>query len=100
MEVLALIIRSQKTWGTEPFTSSGCNLLNSDNRKPCCVDHDKAYRTGGWVISRLKADWELLKCLWKQNFLIAILMFVGVRCFGMWAFQYGKKRELWYEEEK
>jgi len=98
MEVIAAIIRSRRKWGTKPFKSSGCNVVPEGNWGECCIDHDKRYREGGWFLARLRADWELFKCVWgNKNPFAAMLYFIGVRCFGMWAFQYGKERELWYE---
>ena len=99
MEVVAAIIRSRKKWGTKPFQSSGCNLIPEGNWGECCVDHDKRYREGGWFLARLRADWELMLCMFQNgNPFIAILAFIGERVLGMWYFQWGKERSIWYED--
>ena len=101
MEALAAAIRSRKKWGTKPFESSGCNVVPEGNWGECCVEHDKAYRTGGWAVARLKADCALFMCVLRnRNPFAAVLYFVGVRFAGMWAFQYGKKRELFYQTKE
>lgn len=98
MEVVAALIRSRKIWGGVPFKSNGCNVVPEGNWGECCIEHDKAYRSGGWFIARLKADIELSRCIARnKNLFAAGLYFVGVRGWGMWAFQWGKKRELIYE---
>lgn len=97
-ELLLVLINSNRDFSTKIFTSSGCNVLNSEARKSCCVEHDKAYGRGGWIISRFKADWNLFTCIWQKNKAIAVVIFLGVRLFGMFEFEYGKKRKLTYED--
>lgn len=99
-EIIAALIRSRRKWGTKPFKSSGCNVVPEGNWGECCVEHDKRYREGGWAIARLKADIELFLCIASnKNLFAATLYFTGVRFAGMWAFQFGKKRALFYEPE-
>lgn len=94
-ELIAALIRGRRKWGGEVFHSNGCNYLPDGNWQESCVEHDKKYREGGWAIARLKADVGLLKGIWANgNPFAAILYFIGVRFGGMWAFQFGKKREL------
>jgi hypothetical protein len=95
MEVLAVLIRSRRTWEDKPFHSNGCNFTPEGNWGECCYEHDWAYRTGGWALARLKADIALSRCIFRnQNPFAALLYFIGVRVGGMWAFRYGKKRRL------
>src|SRR5687768_11296116 len=96
-EIIAAAIRSRRKWGDKVFKSNGCSGLwiPEGNWGECCTFHDKAYREGGWAIARLKADIELFKCIASnKNLFAATLYFIGVRFAGMYAFQYGKKREL------
>lgn len=94
-EIIAAAIRSRKTWGGTPFTSNGCNFLWDGNWHEACAEHDKRYREGGWAVARFKADYGLfLGIARNKNLFAAIVYFIGVRLFGQFAFQYGKKREL------
>lgn len=98
-EIIAAAIRSRRTFGGHVFKSNGCNATPEGNWGECCTVHDKNYREGGWAIARLKADIELMKCIGSNgNWFAAILYFLGVRFGGQYAFQYGKKRELIFEE--
>lgn len=95
-EALAIIVkglvigRSKNPWAG----GNGCNLFNNKDRYSCCTAHDKAYKVGGWHFARMKADISLFECIAAQNIFLALLMFVGVRYFGMWAFQYAKPIEV------
>lgn len=96
-EIIAAAIRSRKVWGGIVFKSNGCSglFIPEGNWGECCYEHDANYRRGGWAIARLKADVALFKCIASnKNLFAATLYFIGVRFAGMFAFQYGKKREL------
>ena len=80
------------------FTSSGCNVFNNSTRESYCIEHDKAYGRGGWCIARWNADWKLFKCIWKSNKILAVIMFLGIRLFGAFEFEYGRKRKLNYPD--
>lgn len=97
-EIVAAAIRSRKQFGGIVFKSNGCNMVPEGNWGECCQIHDKNYREGGWAIARWKADVALFKCIASnKNLFAATLYFIGVRFGGMFAFQYGKKRELLME---
>jgi len=98
MELVGIIIQVRKDVSHKLFTSSGCNVFNNPTREPYCIEHDKAYGRGGWCIARFKADWNLFKCIWKHNKFLALIMFLGIRLFGMFEFEYGKKRKLNYPD--
>lgn len=98
LELLGIIIHTRKDYSKKIFTSSGCNVFNSPIRENYCIEHDKAYARGGWVLARWKADWNLFKCLWNHNKLIALVIFIGVRAFGSFEFEYGRKRKLNYPD--
>lgn len=97
METIGILIGTRRDYN-KTFTSSGCNVFNNPFRETYCIEHDKAYGRGGWVLSRLKADCKLFKCICKNNIIVAIIVFLGVRLFGMFEFEYGKKRKLRYED--
>lgn len=109
-EFIGFIYNICKDFDSKVFQTSGCNLFNSNVRYDCCVDHDKAYTRGGFFIARFKADWNLMSCIWKKSKtgvtfrvrtvgkLLAIVMFLGVRLFGMFDFEYGKKRNILYAD--
>lgn len=98
LELFGILIQIRKDVSHKIFTSSGCNVFNSPSRELYCIEHDKAYGRGGWCIARFKADWKLFKCVWKHNKPLAVLMFLGIRLFGMFEFEYGKKRKLKYPD--
>lgn len=98
LELVGILLHCFRDYSTKIFTSSGCNVFNSPLREGYCIEHDKAYGRGGWCIARLKADWTLFTCIWKHNKPLAILMFLGIRLFGMFEFEYGKKRKLKYHD--
>jgi hypothetical protein len=98
LEVLGVILQSRKDYSHKIFTSSGCNVFNNPHTEEYCIEHDKAYGRGGWCIARFKADWNLFKCIWKKRKLLAIVMFLGIRLFGSFEFEYGKKRKLTYPD--
>ncbi len=92
MEALAAYIRSRQTWD-KPFHYNGCNAVPEGNWPECCYRHDFDYQSGGW------ADFSLSWCILKnKNPFAAVLFFIGVRFGGMWAFKWGKKRELFDTE--
>lgn len=96
-EIVAAAIRSRKQWGGIVFKSNGCSglFIPNGNWGEACVEHDKRYREGGWAIARLKADFQLFIGIARnKNLFAATLYFIGVRFAGMWAYQWGKKREL------
>lgn len=51
--------------------SDGCTASPDLWIKDCCYEHDIAYRTGkdvdGVPISRLRADWRLLRCIQSKS---------------------------------
>lgn len=97
LEVLGVIYRRlfRKGPSTIKFVSNGCTGTPEGNWGECCIEHDRAYRTGGWFLARLKGDTELSLCILKNhNPFAALVYFVGVRLGGMFAFNYGKKRTL------
>jgi len=84
--------------------SGGCSLFPDCNYRQCCVEHDKDYYSGGTWKQRLQSDNRLYKCVSKtkgwQNKLIAPVMWMGVRVFGVsflptpfrWGFGKTKKK--------
>lgn len=96
--ILAVVIKGIRGPSKNPWVAgNGCNFVKWFGFKSdCCTAHDKAYKQGGWVIARLKADLKLTWCVRHSLFglILAVPMFVFVFLFGGWAFQYGKKREV------
>ena len=69
------------------YKGGGCTLFPDCNYGHCCVEHDKDYFRGGTSKERLKSDNRLYACVknskgW-QNKLIAPVMWMGVRVFGV-----------------
>ena len=50
----------------------------------CCNQHDEQYSKAS-TVSRSNADANLLRCIWKQSYFYAVVVYLGVRCFG-WMF--------------
>lgn len=74
---------------------NGCNLIGGGkNEKACCVAHDYGYRTGGNLRDKWQADSNLFKCVWKRNKFLAPFVFVGTNVGGLFAFHWGRKRDL------
>jgi hypothetical protein len=74
---------------------NGCNLIGGGaNERLCCVDHDFVYRSGGGMKAKWKADTDLFRCIWKRNKFLAPFVWVGTNVGGLFAFHWGKKREL------
>lgn len=102
LEIGCLIVKgffigqTQEPWGG----GNDCNGVKYLGWKsPCCTEHDREYKAGGWIIARFVADLHLSQCLWKAGFFGKIaspFAFVGVRIIGPISFQYGKKREVFY----
>ena len=69
------------------FESDGCSLFPDGDYFDCCFEHDKTYFLGGSWSQRWRADKKLFKCVAaKKGFehkLIAPVMWVGVRAFGV-----------------
>lgn len=69
------------------FRSDGCSLFPDGKYLDCCVEHDRAYFSGGSWTMRWRADKKLFKCVAaKKGFehkLIAPLMWAGVRVGGL-----------------
>ncbi len=86
------------------FVSDGCSSFPDGDYFDCCFEHDAAYYAGGSWTKRWKADKKLYKCVAAksgfQHKLIAPLMWVGVRAFGVpwlptsfrWGFGKDKKK--------
>ena len=86
------------------FQSDGCSKFPDYDYRDCCVEHDKAYFSGGNWTRRWRADKKLYKCVAaKQGFehkFIAPVMWTGVRVFGVpflptsfrWGFGKNKKK--------
>jgi hypothetical protein len=92
MELLAALIRSRMSVVEGVFKSDGCTFVPEANWGECCEEHDKAYVKGGWFLARLRADYELMKCIGRnKNWFAAVVYFLGVRAISMWRFRYGKK---------
>lgn len=101
-EIAALVIKGLiigpniKPWKG----GNDCNLVRIFGLKsPCCIEHDHAYKEGGWMIARLKADLALAGCIFQSGLFgifFAPIVLVGVRLGGMWFFQWGKKRTVPY----
>lgn len=78
----------------------GCSGVPEFGQTKCCNDHDYDYRIDSGV-SRLRGDWRLACCIWKnankqeklikrmELYAVSVGYFIGVRCFG-WLF-YQKK---------
>ena len=68
------------------FKSDGCSVFPDGSYRECCVEHDKAYYTGGSWRLRLTADNALFKCVagksGVQHKIAAPLMWFGVRVGG------------------
>lgn len=84
---------------TKPWQGgNGCNFVKLFGMKsPCCKEHDRAYKQGGWFFARIDADWKLFKCVARGGIFAKIfspLVFVGARLGGMWSFQYGPKQNV------
>ena len=93
-EVTAALINTRRTYSND-FHPNGCNFTPEGNWGECCYWHDFDYQTGGWFLDRFKADYALAWCiLFNRNAFAAVLYFIGVRFGGMWAFRFGKKRDL------
>jgi hypothetical protein len=74
---------------------NGCNLIGGgENERLCCKEHDFSYRTGGNMRDKWQADSELFKCIWKRNKFLAPFVFVGTNVGGLFAFHWGKQRNL------
>lgn len=69
------------------FESDGCSGFPDFDYTDCCFEHDKTYYFGGSWTKRWRADKKLFKCVAaKEGFehkLIAPMMWVGVRAFGV-----------------
>lgn len=84
------------------FKSDGCSMFPDGDYRDCCVEHDKAYYSGGSWSQRWQADKRLFKCVarkdgwWHKP--LAPLIWAGVRIGGVgflptsfrWGF--GKKK--------
>ena len=70
-----------------PPPSDGCTMWFDGDFKDCCVEHDRAYLTGGdhWR-TRLRADNRLFTCVAGKkgawHLALAPVMWTGVRIFG------------------
>jgi len=74
---------------------NGCNLMGGGKaEQACCAQHDFAYRSGGNMRVKWAADAALFKCVWKRNKLLAPFVFVGAQVGGLFAFRWGRPREL------
>lgn len=58
-----------------------CTGWDEGNWSDCCENHDKDYGENS-TKTRLQADIDLLKCVWKRSKINSVLMFIGVRLFG------------------
>ncbi len=69
------------------FKSDGCSLFPDCNYRDCCIEHDIEYYSGGSRKERWRSDKRLYKCVRKskgwQNEIIAPVMWLGVRVFGV-----------------
>ena len=93
-ELIAALVNSRRTYSDE-FHPNGCNATPEANWGECCYQHDFHYQTGGGPIDRLRADFALTRCiLGNKNPFAAVLYLIGVRFGGMWAFHFGRKKEL------
>jgi len=78
---------------------NGCNLIGGgSNERLCCKEHDFSYRTGGSFRDKWQADSELFKCIWKRNKLLAPFVFVGTNVGGLFAFHWGRPRNLKHDD--
>jgi len=69
----------------KPFTTDGCSMWPDGNVRDCCVEHDKAYWSGGPLSLKKEADDKLKKCVQeKGEILNARLMRLGVEFGGAW----------------
>jgi hypothetical protein len=93
-EALAALRNTHREYSGK-FAPNGCNFVPEGNWGECCYRHDFDYQTGGWFLARLIADVRLSRCvLQNKNLFAAVIYFIGVRFGGMWAFHYGKKKDL------
>jgi len=69
------------------FKGDGCSMFPDGKYRDCCVEHDRAYFSGGSWRMRWRADKKLFKCVAaKKGFehkIIAPLMWLGVRAGGV-----------------
>jgi hypothetical protein len=69
------------------FKSDGCSMFPDGKYRDCCVEHDRAYSSGGSWTKRWRADKKLFKCVAAkkglQHKFIAPLMWLGVRAGGV-----------------
>ena len=86
------------------FQSDGCSKFPDYDYTDCCVEHDRAYFSGGSWTKRWRADKKLYKCVAAkkgvEHKFIAPVMWAGVRVFAMpflptsfrWGFGKHKKK--------
>lgn len=86
------------------FVSDGCTKFPNGNYLDCCYQHDLEYYYGGSWKQRWRADKKLYRCVVSKpkfyNKLIAPMMWLGVRAFGVpwlptdarWGFGVAKKK--------
>jgi hypothetical protein len=72
--------------------AKGCTMWPEGTWHECCVYHDEAYDEGGTSKDRLHADQELYNCVVENGHpFIAKIMYIGVRIFGRFHFNYIKE---------
>ena len=111
---LILAITSACTLSAQnEFVSDGCSLFPNGNFADrslwlnCCIEHDRAYWTGGSEEQRKLADLALRDCVAKTtgNQVLADVMYAGVRVGGESYFPthyrwgYGKPYDLTSEHD-
>lgn len=96
-------IAEQQSSVSSEFVSDGCTWFPDGNYYDCCVAHDREYFAGGSWKQRWRSDKKLFQCVAAKpkfyNKLIAPIMWLGVRTFGVpwlntkasWGF--GKKKK-------
>ena len=85
--------------------SDGCTFWPDGDYRSCCVVHDEAYASGGGWRERLRADYELAKCVKRAGHpVIGPVMFLGVRVFGIgllpWRHVWGKRETKFFTDHR